>query len=72
MLQGLVSLLMQPAAIANYAQEIIDGRSNENVLGSLVQPEKKPTAKTAKTNTKAKPVAATPEQAPQLESHGLW
>jgi len=70
MLQGLVSLLMQPAAIANYAQEIIDGRSNENVLGSLVQPEKKPTAKT--TEAKTMSVAEAPQPAPQLESHGLW
>ena len=72
MLQGLVSLLMQPAAIANYAQEIIDGRSNEHVLCSLVQVEKKPKAKTNKPQSDKMPVAAVPQPTPQLESHGLW
>jgi len=72
MLQGLVSLLMQPAAIANYAQEIIDGRSNENVLGSLVQVEKKPKAKTTKPKTNNKSTPKQPEPVHQLESHGLW
>ena len=49
MLKGLVSLLSDTKALLAYAQEIIDGRSNDNVLDSLmnqsVTPLKKSTTK---------------------------
>ena len=72
MLQGLVSLLMHPAAITNYAQEIIDGRSNENVLGSLVQADRTTTTKAIKEMPSEEQADSGPQPTPQLESHGLW
>jgi len=67
MLKGLVSLLTDTNALLAYAQEIIDGRSNDNVLDALmnqsIAPLKKP-----KTKTNKEPVT----DKPKLVSLGLW
>jgi len=68
MLKQLVTLLASPKQIVQYAQEIIDGRSNDNVLGSLITTEKK----SAKKPKSRKSPVAKPQTVPQLESHGLW
>jgi len=64
MLNGLLTLLNDTTALTNYAQEIIDGRSNDSVLDCLVKPNK------AKKETKSKKSA--PKVNNKLESLGLW
>jgi len=64
MLNGLLTLLNDTTALTNYAQEIIDGRSNDSVLDCLVKPNK------AKKETKSKKSA--PKVSNKLESLGLW
>ncbi|MFA7183744.1 MAG: DUF3150 domain-containing protein [Victivallales bacterium] len=65
MLNGLLTLLNNTGALTNYAQEIIDGRSNDSVLDALVKPDKP--------KKKAKSKAESPVQnGSRLESLGLW
>ena len=64
MLNGLLTLLNDTAALTTYAQEIIDGRSNDSVLDALVKPDK------VKKETKSKKSA--PKVSNKLESLGLW
>ncbi len=64
MFNGLLTLLNDTTALTNYAQEIIDGRSNDSVLDCLIKPDK------AKKKTKSKKSA--PKVSNQLESLGLW
>jgi hypothetical protein len=64
MLNGLLTLLNDTTALTTYAQEIIDGRSNDSVLDCLVKPNK------AKKETKTKKSA--PKVNNKLESLGLW
>ena len=66
MLKGLVSLLSDTKALLVYAQEIIDGRSNDNVLDSLMNQSVTPLKK-SKTQNK-EPVT----DKPKLVSLGLW
>jgi hypothetical protein len=66
MLNGLLTLLNDTTALTNYAQEIIDGRSNESVLDGLVKPDK------PKKETKSKAKKPAPKVSNQLESLGLW
>ena len=65
MLNGLLTLLNDTKALINYAQEIIDGRSNDSVLDSLVKPVKK------KKKSKKKAINQ-PQKGARLESLGLW
>ena len=65
MLNGLLTLLNDTMALTKYAQEIIDGRSNDSVLDCLVKvdkPKKKSKSKT--TNP--------PQNDNRLDSMGLW
>ncbi|MCK4982685.1 MAG: hypothetical protein KAS17_07155 [Victivallaceae bacterium] len=64
MLNGLLTLLNDTAALTNYAQEIIDGRSNDSVLDGLISGDK------PKKETKTK--KSSPQVSNQLESLGLW
>jgi len=64
MLNGLLTLLNDTTALTTYAQEIIDGRSNDSVLDCLIKPDK------AKKGTKSKKSA--PKVSNKLESLGLW
>jgi len=63
MLNGLLTLLNDTAALTKYAQEIIDGRSNDSVLDCLVKNDK------PKKKSKAK---APTQNGTRLESLGLW
>jgi hypothetical protein len=67
--QGLLTMISTPESMVLYAQEIIDGRSNENILNCLRQdsfPKQKP-------EKKAKSKAESPAQnGSRLESLGLW
>lgn len=69
MCQGLLTMISIPESMVLYAQEIIDGRSNENILDCLRQdsfPKQKP-------EKKAKSKAKSPAQnGNRLESLGLW
>ena len=65
--QVLLVNLSDPSAIIKYAQEIIDGRSKDEILSALLGP----------TKTKSKPKAEkkqaeTEKSNSQLESYGLW
>ena len=65
MLNGLLTLLNDTSALTNYAQEIIDGRSNESVLECLFKPDK----------PKSQPEihkSETVQESNHLESLGLW
>lgn len=65
MLNGLLTLLNDTSALTSYAQEILDGRSNESVLECLFKPDK------PKSQPKSiKPVAV--QESNHLESLGLW
>jgi hypothetical protein len=65
MLNGLLTLLNDTKALTTYAQEIIEGRSNDSVLDALVKPEKP--------KKQAKSKAKSPTQnGNRLESLGLW
>ena len=64
MLNGLLTLLNDTSALTTYAQEIIDGRSNDSVLDCLMKPDK------AKKKTKSK--KSVPQTTNKLESLGLW
>ena len=64
MLNGLLTLLNDTAALTSYAQEIIDGRSSESVLDALVKPDQ------LKTETKSKKSGT--QVSNKLESLGLW
>ena len=70
MLNGLLTLLNDTSALATYAQEIIDGRSNnDSVLDALVKPEqvkKEPKSKRHEDKKQAKNPSS------KLESYGLW
>ncbi|MDD5599329.1 MAG: DUF3150 domain-containing protein [Victivallaceae bacterium] len=70
MLNGLLTLLNDTSALATYAQEIIDGRSNnDSVLDALVKPDKaKEDTKPKKSEDKKQ--AKNPSS--KLESYGLW
>ena len=64
MLNGLLTLLNDTAALTSYAQEIIDGRSSESVLDALVKPEQP--------KTETKPKKSGIQVSNKLESLGLW
>jgi hypothetical protein len=66
MLQGLLALINDTSALATYAQEIIDGRSQDSILDCLVKGNK-PKKKT--TRIRPEPM---PQPAVQLDSMGLW
>lgn len=66
MLNGLLTLLNDTKALTQYAQEIIDGRSNENVLDSLTG------AKTPEIEPEPQKKASTKIPDNQLNSFGLW
>jgi Protein of unknown function (DUF3150) len=65
MLNGLLTLLNDTTALTNYAQEIIDGRSNDSVLDCLIKVDK------PKKKTKDK-ANNPPQNGTRLESLGLW
>ena len=65
MLNGLLTLLNDTSALATYAQEIIDGRSNDDVLACLTGPQKTKKKSSVKQTVQPKPGS-------QLESLGLW
>jgi len=65
MLNGLLTLLNDTKALTNYAQEIIDGRSNDSVLDGLIKPNK------PKNKSKVSPINP-PQNNNRLESLGLW
>ena len=58
--------LSTPTVMVKYAQEIIDGRSNDDILACLVEPEK------AKVKPQSKKSASSDKPNSQLESYGLW
>ena len=64
MLNGLLTLLNDTTALTTYAQEIIDGRSNDSVLDCLIQPDK--------TQKETKSKKSAPKASNKLESLGLW
>ena len=66
--QVLLVNLSDPAAITKYAQEIIDGRSKEDILAGLIEPKKVKNTPRGKGKKKAK----TDKPGAQLESYGLW
>jgi hypothetical protein len=70
MLNGLLTLLNDTSALATYAQEIIDGRSNnDTVLDALVKPEK---AKKEPKSKKPEDKKQVKNPSSKLESYGLW
>jgi hypothetical protein len=71
MLQGLLVLLTDTGALTKYAQEILDGRSHDDVLSCLVKAEPTKKKSTSKSKAKSKPESA-PVASPKLESLGLW
>ena len=66
--QVLLVNLSDPAAITKYAQEIIDGRSKEDILAGLIEPKKVRNSPKDKGKKKAK----ADKSGSQLESYGLW
>ena len=66
--QVLLVNLSDPAAITKYAQEIIDGRSKEDILAGLIEPKKVNNSP----NDKGKKKAKVDKSGAQLESYGLW
>jgi len=66
MLQGLLTLLCDTDSLTKYAQEIIEGRTQESVLDCLVQPDEKTSVNEAKKEAKAVP------ESQKLKSFGLW
>ena len=66
--QVLLVNLSDPAAITKYAQEIIDGRSKEDILAGLIEPRKVKNTPSDKGKKKAK----ADKSGSQLESYGLW
>ena len=66
--QVLLVNLSDPAAITKYAQEIIDGRSKEDILTGLIEPKKVKNTPSDKDKKKAN----TDKPGAQLESYGLW
>ena len=65
--QVLLMNLSDPSSITRYAQEIIDGRSKDEILSALLGPTK------AKSKPKdEKKQAETEKSNSQLESYGLW
>jgi hypothetical protein len=69
MLQGLLTMISTPESMVLYAQEIIDGRSNESILDCLIQPV---TAKKKEKSTAKKKSKQADKSSSQLESYGLW
>ena len=65
--QVLLVNLSDPAAITKYAQEIIDGRSKEDILAGLIEPKRVKNTPSDKGKKKAK----TDKSGSQLESYGL-
>lgn len=70
MLQGVVSLLRDPATLVAHGQKILDGQDTSEILAGLVADAIPPLLDEAQA-TKADFV---PEQSPQhqIDSHGLW
>ena len=66
--QVLLVNLSDPVAITKYAQEIIDGRSKEDILTGLIEPKKVKNTPSDKGKKKAK----ADKSGSQLESYGLW
>ena len=63
--QVLLMNLSDPASITKYAQEILDGRSKEDILSGLLGPSKTKSKPKAKKKQAENPVS-------KLESYGLW
>jgi hypothetical protein len=74
MLQGLVGLLSDTSALIAYAQEILDGRSQDAVLDLITQSSPIITADPQQQESLAVITAAPaiPAGTRLLESHGLW
>ena len=66
--QVLLVNLSDPAAIIKYAQEIIDGRSKEDILAGLIEPKKVKNSPKGEGKKKAN----ADKSGVQLESYGLW
>ena len=70
MLQGVVSLLRDPATLVAHGQKILDGQDAADILSGLVAvtipvvPEKRPSTKTK--------FVPEPAHQHQIDSHGLW
>ncbi|NDV24726.1 DUF3150 domain-containing protein [Desulfovibrio sp. JC022] len=70
MLQGVVSLLREPALLVENAQQILDGSSAEDLLENLVAAPQQPIAEDIPENPKQQTTAQAATQ--QIDSHGLW
>ena len=66
--QVLLVNLSDPVAITKYAQEIIDGRSKEDILAGLIEPRMVKNTP----SDKGKKKATADKSGSQLESYGLW
>ncbi|MFW5498883.1 MULTISPECIES: DUF3150 domain-containing protein [unclassified Maridesulfovibrio] len=73
MLQGVVSLLREPALLVENAQKILDGSTAEVLLECLVSSPKDATAETEATSENPKPSHTSQVVTQQqIDSHGLW
>lgn len=70
MLQGVVSLLREPALLVENAQQILDGSSAEDLLENLVAAPQEPIAEDIPEKSKQQATAQAATQ--QIDSHGLW
>lgn len=71
MLQGVVSLLREPALLVENAQKILDGSTAEDLLKSLVAVPRKSDVQDIPENPKSTHIPqSVPQQ--QIDSHGLW
>ena len=66
MLQGLLTMISAPQSMALYGQEVIESRTNENIVLDSLRQDSSPKTKTKEKKT------ATPKISNQLESLGLW
>ncbi|WP_419781221.1 DUF3150 domain-containing protein [Maridesulfovibrio sp.] len=71
MLQGVVSLLREPALLVDNAQKILDGRTAEDLLKSLVAVPIKSDIQDIPENPKSTHIPHSVLQQ-QIDSHGLW
>ncbi|WP_319760626.1 DUF3150 domain-containing protein [Maridesulfovibrio sp.] len=71
MLQGVVSVLREPALLVENAQKILDGRTAKDLLEGLTSIPKSSVTKATSENLKQNrtPQAASQQQ---IDSHGLW
>lgn len=71
MLQGVVSLLREPALLIENAQKILDGSTAVDLLKSLVAVPKKSNVQDIPENPKSPHIPQSVSQQ-QIDSHGLW